>query len=581
ADANILVSLLNGGRFEELEKTTLEMTKIFGTEPFLFNVLGLAQSNLAKNQEAIKSYQWAIKLNPDFLEPLLNLGAFLVQLERYKDAEPYLRKCIDKNPKYAAAHHNLGLALVALERPTEAMRHYDRAIEIEPGYGNALNSRATLKKNLDLMSDAISDYEAALKYLGDDPVVMSNLSGAFYEAGRSDDSLNWIKRSLELSPENTEALLRYAIQLNEFGQFDESREAFGKVLKAEPNNAEALRLSLDLLSGDELDLQVERMKKLAAQDDLPEMERVHLGFGLGTVLERRGNHEEAYKNYDLANRSYRSVLPPPPETDDQKFEKITRLFKSGSLAPLADFADSSTVPVFVLGMMRSGTSLVEQILSSHSQVYGAGELVAATSYGEKIYKLGASAGRKDMETFVQKYLAALMVRYERESRVIDKMPGNFFNIGLLHLAFPNAKFVNLVRDPRDNCFSIYKNFFATYAHQYAYDQAELARFANNYKRMMNMWDDLFPGVVYHCKYEALVADQENESRKLLEYVGVPWEDQVLDFHKTKRSVRTASVNQVRKKIYKSSVQSWRNYAPYLSTLFDGLDDTLWQAAYTD
>ena len=136
----------------------------------------------------------------------------------------------------------------------------------------------------------------------------------------------------------------------------------------------------------------------------------------------------------------------------------------------------------------------------------------------------------------------------------------------------------MVRDPRDNCFSIYKNFFDTYAHQYAYDQAELARFANSYKRMMNMWDEQFPDAVYHVKYEDLVTNQETESRKLLDHLGLPWEDQVLDFHKTKRMVRTASVNQVRQKVYTSSVKSWQAYAPYLGTLFDGLDQDLWSDA---
>jgi hypothetical protein len=232
-------------------------------------------------------------------------------------------------------------------------------------------------------------------------------------------------------------------------------------------------------------------------------------------------------------------------------------------------------------MMRSGTSLIEQIIASHTQVYGAGELNSATKLAVPIYAADAQATGESFSAFARDYLGELTFSSGETSRVVDKMPGNFFNVGLLKLAFPNAKFINLVRDPRDNCFSIYKNYFATFAHQYAYDQVELARFANNYKRMMNLWDTLFPGAVYHIKYEALVADQEGESRKLLEYLGLPWEDQVLAFHETKRAVRTASVNQVRQKIYKSSIKSWQNYAPYLQTLFDGLDKQLWGDALVE
>ena len=161
------------------------------------------------------------------------------------------------------------------------------------------------------------------------------------------------------------------------------------------------------------------------------------------------------------------------------------------------------------------------------------------------------------------------------------MPANFFFVGLLRLAFPNAAIINTVRDPRDTCFSIWKNFFDTHAHQYAYHQKELADFANNYRELMRFWDTVFPNEIYHVRYEDLVADQEAESRKLLNHLGLPWEDGVLDFHKTKRAVRTASVNQVREKMYTSSLKSWEPYSDHLSDLLDGFDPDLWADAFVD
>ena len=306
-----------------------------------------------------------------------------------------------------------------------------------------------------------------------------------------------------------------------------------------------------------------------------------MAFALAADAEKRGDVDAVGRWLDLANGTYRATLPPLPVPDATRFAQARRMFSDGVPKRLLGAGNPSARPIFVVGLMRSGTTLVEQIIASHSAVRAAGELEAATQFGTPVMSKGTRAAPKDIAAFADSYLGVLDAIDTDHAHTVDKMPANFFLVGLLHAAFPNAKIINTVRDPRDTCFSIWKNYFDTHAHQYAYNQAELAAFANDYKSLMNFWDAVLPdGTIYHIRYEDLVADQEGESRRLMNHLGLPWEDGVLDFHKARGAVRTASVNQVRQEMYATSPQAWAPYSEHLSTLLDGLDPALWAGAMT-
>lgn len=580
ADANALVQILNTGNFEAAQNAATQLSQRFPNEPFVFNILGYASGMIGDQKAAIAAYKWAIKLNPNFVEALSNYGAYLVQVEKLDEAVGVLTKAVAKKPDYAEAHHNLGVAYFAQNETGKARVHYDRALEITPSYANALNSRGTLRSSVKDVTGAISDFRAALAIAPKDTSILTKLGSLLAERGDTAEGLALMEKSIALNPNDVGSHHQYALSLNEVGDRGRALAAFQELLKVDPNHGEAHRLMADLLEKDKLAGFAQKMEALFKSKHSEGMDRVHLGFALGYCYEKAGATEKSFTYLNAANKQYRSEMPAPPETDDAKFKRITACFSDGRFEHLKD-ANKSDVPIFVVGLMRSGTSLVEQIIATHSQVFGAGELTDFTELSEPIYGAGRRCKMADAEVFSRTYLDRLTRNGGGAPHCVDKMPANFFHIGLIKTIFPNVKIINLVRDPRDNCFSIYKNFFDTFAHQYAYDQVELATFANNYKRMMNMWDDMFPGAVYHIKYEALVADQEGESRKLLDHLGLPWEDGVLDFHKTKRVVRTASINQVRQKVYTSSVKSWQNYAPYLGTLFDGLDAELWRDALVD
>ena len=580
ADANALVQILNTGNFEAAQNAAKQLSQRFPNEPFVFNILGYASGMIGDQKAAIAAYKWAIKLNPNFVEALSNYGSYLVQIEKLDDAVAVLAKAVAKKPDYAEAHHNLGVAYVAHNEMEKARHHYDRAIEIAPSYANALNSRGTLRSSTQDASGAISDFRAALAIIPNDASILAKLGGLLVSAGQTEEGFALMEKSIGLNPTDTATHLVLAVSLNETGDRMGALAALKALIEVDPSHAEAYRLMVDLLDKDELPAFVQIMEAMFKNEPAEEMDRVHLGFALGYYYEKMGETEQSFTYLNAVNTLYRAQMPALPETNDAKFKRITNTFSDGCFDHLSD-VNSSDAPIFIVGLMRSGTSLVEQIIATHSMVFGAGELTEFTEFSEPIYGAGRKCKLADAQAFSEKYLDCLTHNSDGAPHCVDKMPANFFNIGLIKTIFPNAKIINLVRDPRDNCFSIYKNFFDTFAHQYAYDQVELATFANNYKRMMNMWDVMFPGAVYHIKYEALVADQEGESRKLLEYLGLPWEDGVLDFHKTKRLVRTASINQVRQKVYTSSVKSWQNYAPYLGTLFEGLDKELWRDALVD
>ncbi len=581
ADANVLVQVLNSGDFANAQRVARDMAAAFPNEPFVYNILGYASGMVGDQKAAIEAFKWAIKLNPNFVEAMSNYGSYLVQIERPNDAVPVLQKAIAKKPDYAEAHHNLGVAHYAMGAVDKALQHYDLALKYAPRYANALNSRGSLKSAQNDFVGAEADFREAISIAPKDAGALANLGGVLSADGKSDEAIRFLEQAVEIAPKDTAKQLQLGYILEEAGQSDKALAVTAKILALDPNHAKALRLMLDNKNAPDRAALAQRMRHLLDADDTADMDKVHLGFALGQYYEKAGEFAQSYACLEIANRLYLAEMPEMPESDAQKFARINALFETDAFAALRDAADPTEVPVFVLGMMRSGTSLVEQIIATHSDVYGAGELNAITDLAKPLYQKGEKLTAKDGAEITVSYLAELTRNAKGAARVVDKMPGNFFNVGLIKTLFPNAKIINTVRDPRDNCFSIYKNFFDTYAHQYAYDQVELARFANSYKQMMNRWDELFPDQIYHVSYEALVADQEGESRKLLDYLGLEWQDSVLEFHKTKRAVRTASVNQVRQKIYRSSVKSWQNYAPYLQDLYEGLDKKLWADAFVD
>ncbi len=575
SDAQMLGDLLNTGQFAQV-LTQVNLLLVHNRkEAFLYNVQGLAQTNLGQNKQAITSFKHAIKLNPNFIEAYNSLGLGLIKDERAEEALVPLQKALEKRENYPEAHHNLGVALAALGREEEALTSYNHSLSLRINYANAYNSRGALHSAMGNYELAIEDYNKALALVPDDAEVCNNLSTAYTETGDSQKAAYYIEKALALFPDNVDFLHAYAVLLNGLERNDEARTQLNKILTLEPSHAMGLMM-LASIDGNKVDpTLLQQMKSQFTNKNVAKIDKVKLGFALAKISEGVGDFSQELAYLKIANETNFNLLEYDIAQENANFAEKKKAYNPKAIARLNGLGNPTDVPILIVGMMRSGTSLVEQILASHSQVWGAGELMAATrrAKGLDIHQKLPTANQ--LSEFSNLYIDDLTLNVDGMTRATDKMPGNFAHIGLMKLAFPNIKIVNMVRDPRDTCYSIYKNYFDTQAHQYAYNLEAMANFANQYKSLMAHWHSVFPGQIYDCCYEDLTENQEDESRKLLAYCDLEWEPQVLDFHKNKRAVRTASVNQVRRKIYQTSVRSWERVAEGLVPMINGLDTELW------
>ncbi|HTN93507.1 MAG TPA: sulfotransferase, partial [Gallionella sp.] len=315
---------------------------------------------------------------------------------------------------------------------------------------------------------------------------------------------------------------------------------------------------------------------------LSENRRMSLHFALGKCYDDTGDYAKAFPHFMAGCKMKRAKLAYDPANAERQFAGLMEIFDRAALERLRGAGDPSALPVFVLGMPRSGTTLTEQIIASHPDVHGAGELHDLLRIAERNIAGMTTAipfpdnlralDRQTLAAWGAEYAAGLKQRAPEAERITDKMPANYFAVGLIHLMLPNAKIIHVNRNPVDTCLSCYTRLFNR-KQEHTYDLAELGRYYVQYARLMQHWRNVLPaGAFLDVKYEDIVADQEAQARKLIAYCGLEWNEACLDFHNTKRSIRTASVTQVRQPIYTSSVERWRHYEEFLGPLLDALGD---------
>lgn len=449
------------------------------------------------------------------------------------------------------AHYGLGLVLKAQGRSPEAEASLQRAVRLKPDFAGGYY---------------------CLAYL-------------CLEQGRTEEAVSGFRRAVEIEPGYADARIKLGECHAELGRFAEAEACYRHVLEADPGNIDA-RFDLALLGtahdadgnlaalvGVEQAVR-DRKKTLVGND------AVKLDFALGRAYDQRGDHERAFAHFLAGNRLKRAMLDHDAQKTAARIADIMRIFDRESIARLGDGGDPSALPVFVLGMPRSGTTLVEQIIASHPAVHGAGELpelleiaTGVTAGAESLFPGGMMAlGPEALAGMGGRYVAGLQRRAPQAQRITDKMPANFLAVGLIHLMLPNAKIIHVDRDPVDTCLSCFTQLFSG-GQGFSYDLAELGRYYADYARLMEHWRRVLPaGAFLDVRYEDIVAEQEAQSRRLIGYCGLEWDDACLDFHSNSRAVKTSSMVQVRQPIYKSSVERWRSYEKFLGPLFDALGD---------
>jgi tetratricopeptide (TPR) repeat protein len=444
-----------------------------------------------------------------------------------------------------------------------------------------LGRLATLCGQTDRQAEALRLWKQAVAADPGSISAAAGLAGCYERIGRIEQAMDGYRRIVRRWPDNVPARYLLGNLLKAQGNFEEARALYAQIIAERPDYTQ----SHFTYSGihryrDPADPHIATMRSLLHSGALPREGQVHVAFALGKAFDDLQDYREAFRYYELGNRLRRMSFDYAIESDAELIHNIIATFSRDAVERLRVAAPQSDRPIFIVGMVRSGTSLVEKILASHPAVHGAGELEHAFALGVRLF-LDPAIHRQfrpldtypatAFETFGEAYLDRLDALGSQAPRVTDKLPFNMMMIGLIRAALPNAKIIHCVRDPRDTGLSIYRQNFATDNYRFAYDLTTIGQFHNLYRRLMRHWHATYPGVIHDVSYEALVRDPEPEIRRLLAACELEWNDACLRFHSTPGLVTTASFYQVRQPMYADSVGSWERYREFLQPLLRALD----------
>ena len=516
-DIQLVVDVYKSGDFHKAEHLVKDLIVDNPNVVFLYNLLGLILVEQKKIDEAIKCYEDGIKIDPNFSMIYNNLGLLYFRHKPdngIEKAESYYKKAISLDKKLPEAQNNLGSLYNSLNKVDEAIICYKNAININPKFSFAHH----------------------------------NLGAAYVSLGIFEDARKHFKEAIKLNP-----------------SFVDTHRMLSRITKY-TNKDEHLD-------------QLEKLYKNINEKDL--RSKVEIGFGLGKAYEDMENFDKSFLYYKEANLLHRKNIKYSFKDEKDNFDQVKDTYSSKLYSKYINSGYFDSSPIFIIGMPRSGTTLVEQILSSHKEVYGADEVefiseIINKNFSDKNLRLFfdeiVEFDKSNLKKFGEEYIKKMNNLSQNSPRSTDKFPANFLNIGFIKLILPKSKIIHCQRNSRDNCFSIFKNHFGSGKVTFAYKLDEIVDYYNLYNDMMSYWIKLLPDFIFNIKYENLISNTKREVEKLLKFCDLDWSDDCLDFHKNKRPIKTASDTQVRNKIYKTSIDSWKNYEKHLTEYFKKLSN---------
>ena len=584
AQHHLAIALTGTGHFSGATAHYRKALDLRPRDAAAHNNFGYVLQKLDRHEDAARHYRQALSINPRYPEALNNLGNALQALDRIEEAIEQYRQALALRPNYAEAYSNLASALAARKLHEEAIANCQKALALAPDNVEAHINLANSLGATERPQDALMHYQKAIAI---DPL---NVEGhartgfMLFHLGRIEEAITHCEKALSIKADHVNALQNLGVALRALGRVDEAIDSLEKAIAAAPRKAAGLYYTLASSKRmSAVDPHFAVMQQLTGEmDSLSVEDRIGLHFALGKSFADIGDHQRSFQHLLQGNALKRQEFV---EYDEAKlllrFERIRAAFTAELLASKRGVGDPSPVPVFIIGMPRSGSSLVEQILASHPKVFGAGERYEFGDLAKDIAGPGdvefpeavAAMSDEQLRTLGTSYLRAIQPLAPEAERITDKMPSNFFHAGLINLALPNARIIHTRRDPRDTAMSCFSILFAM-GHPHTYDLAELGRYIRAYERLMQHWRQVLPeGAMIEVQYEDLVANLETQAKRIVQYCGLKWDSACLAFHKTNRPVRTASVIQVRQPIYKSSVGRWHPYEKELQLFLRGLSET--------
>jgi predicted Zn-dependent protease len=560
-------------RFEEGERASRKALELDPNLAVAWRQLGDLQVSLGRQAEALASYaRWAA--GDPSQAPLADAAAALVAGDRHR-AEGSYRALLREDPNDVGALCGLAVISLGAGFVRDAERLLRHALKQSPHLPLIWRGLAQTLFDGGRFAEAEDAIEQALDVEPELPESWVLLGNIRARRLRSEGALAAYDRALGLKPDQPRVLLSQGHVLKTLGRRAECEAVYHESVRRYPEFAEAYCSLADLKNYEFTDAELDAMRALAARTGVESGELAQLHFALGRALEQRENYDGSFAHYAAGNRARRRVATFDAAAFEDKSRRVIESFGAAFLAAHAGGGCPDAGPIFIVGLPRSGSTLVEQILASHPAVQGTMELPNLVTI---VRELDSAAGVRDrypesVAPLGAGEIAALGARYIAETRelragrerFIDKMPNNFSHVGLLQLILPNATIVDVRRHPMDACFSAFKQYFAQ-GQSFAFDLEDLGRYYRTYLRLMDHWDRVLPGKVLCIAYEDLIADTEGQVRRLLAHCQLPFDSACLRFYETRRAVRTASSEQVRQPIYDSSVGYWRRYAAHLEPL---------------
>jgi len=620
-----VIELFSSG---EIKKALLEIENLindYPNQPLLLNICGVIYQEDKRSDKAIKRFKEALNINPNYAEAHNNLGVTLQAMGQLEEAVKSHKESISIKPNYTEAHNNLGVTLQDLGQNEAAIESYENALVSNPDYVDAHNNLGNIYKKIGRLSKAVESYNKVILMNPDFAEAHFNLGGILNSQGKFDaavESFNntikirpnaWsvylslgntlreqgkldkaaisYKKIIEIKPDFSEAHYKLGGVLKQLGHIDDAKKHYEEALEINPDYAAAHYSLSNLIKYKDSDPRINKMHSLLEQDNLNTSERINLSFALAKVYENQENQDQMFKFLHEGNRLRKNELDYSLDKQKKLFSVIKEIYRNpANIKKNLPLGPSNIRPIFIVGMPRSGSTLVEQILSSHNAVYGIGESqsfrkllapiikknlkqgskIASTSIGDSKINIGNTYDLQE-STFLsirEKYLDDIANLNLNESIIIDKSLLNFRFIGFILSAFPEAKIIHTQRDARAICWSIYKNLFNAVGYGNNYD--DLVGFYSLYSELMDFWHKLFPDRIYDISYEDLTNNQERETKLLLEHCDLDWDENCLNFHKTKRVVKTSSLLQVREKMYQGSSDAWKKHKAHIEPLIKAL-----------
>ena len=545
--------------------------------------LGLCHQERADLPAAEACFRRAIQWRPDYVEAHRRLGGLLQTMGRPDDAAVSLRRVVALMPDSAEDHEALARLLASLHKWDDAIAHFRRVIELKPDYVAAYNNLANAlldsKTDLDFSEEAEACFRQALRYQPDSADVHHNLASLLTDLGRYQEAEAGYRRALELEPGKLMTIAGLAKMFEYKGDFDAGFSLVEPLITAGTGEVRVALSYAALATHKDCRAEAVAVLERFVNEPMSDQSRVDLHFALGKLFDELKQYQLAFEHYHLGNLLYRKQFD--EQVDLRQFDTFMAKFSPEWISRRPRASNRSKLPVFIVGMPRSGTSLVEQILACHPLVHGAGELRDIFLIAKQLPEVLGTADtypqcldrltRKNIDPIAQKHLDRLSDLARDVVRITDKMPHNFMFLGLVDLLFPGARVIHCLRDPVDTCLSIYFQQF-NFHHLYACDLGDLGRYYRQYQRLMAHWRSVLRVPMMEIRYEDLVENQEALSRQLVEFCGLEWDERCLSFHQSKRVVRTASYDQVRRPMYKKSVARWKHYESFLGPLLAALGE---------